>query len=103
MIEEILKAYLLSLTDKDQIALFATIRTVEANCAEITPYAQEFLKIGAEEINADVVTMSALTAYACLDRSKILEFIEQKQFGEEVCGILSGILKIPEFNQQYLG
>lgn len=102
MIEEILKAYLLSLTDKDQIALFATIRTVEANCAEITPYAQEFLKIGAEEINADVVTMSALTAYACLDRSKILEFIEQKQFGEEVCGILSGILKIPEFNEEKL-
>ena len=102
MIEEILKAYLLSLTDKDQITLFATIRTVEANCAEITPYAQEFLKIGAEEINADVVTMSALTAYACLDRSKILEFIEQKQFGEEVCGILSGILKIPEFNEEKL-
>ncbi len=102
MIEEILKAYLLSLTDKDQITLFATIRTVEANCAEITPYAQEFLKIGAEEINADVITMSALTAYACLDRSKILEFIEQKQFGEEVCGILSGILKIPEFNEEKL-
>ena len=102
MIEEILKAYLLSLTDKDQIALFATIRTVEANCAEITPYAQEFLKIGAEEINADVVTMSALTAYACLDRTRLSEFIEQKQFGEEVCGILSGILKIPEFNEEKL-
>ena len=102
MIEEILKAYLLSLTDKDQIALFATIRTVEANCAEITPYAQEFLKIGAEEINADVVTMSALTAYACLDRTRLSEFIEQKQFGEEVCGILSGIIKIPEFNEEKL-
>lgn len=102
MIEEILKAYLLSLTDKDQIALFATIRTVEANCAEITPYAQEFLKIGAEEINADVVTMSALTAYACLDRTRLSELIQQKHFGAEVCGILSGILKIPEFNEKKL-
>ena len=102
MIEEILGNYLQSLTLSDKEALLRTVEVIKNETSEISPYAAEFLKIGAEEINADVVTMSALTAYACLEREKLSSLISSGKLDGEVSGILSGILKIPEFNEEKL-
>lgn len=102
MIKEELKTYISGLNEDDRKIFLDTVQAVENAESSPEENALELLKIGEEEINADVVTMSALTAYAFIKNDKLSQMLSQGKFREEVSGILSGVLKIPEFNEEKL-
>ncbi len=98
MIAERLETYIATLQPDDRAVLTDAITKIESNGAAPNPAADEILAIAADEINADATTVAAAAAYAYIDRENLAKLLEAKTFGDEVGGILTGLLKIPEFN-----
>ena len=102
MIQEKLESYLSTLGDTEKEALAKTIKIVEEAGATESDFADELIKIASDEMNVDVITMSCIIVYAYLSKEKIAELTESGNLGKEEADILSGVLKIPEFNDEKL-
>ncbi len=102
MIKEKLTNYLSTVSEDDRLLLLDVVDRVEALGIEESADADEFLMIAADEINADASTVSCIVPYAYLSKEKLQSAVADKLFGDEVSSIITGILKIPEFNIEKL-
>ncbi|MCQ2251030.1 MAG: TGS domain-containing protein [Bacteroidales bacterium] len=98
MIKEKLTNYISTVSDDERLVLLDVIDKVEALGISESADADEFLNIAADEINADASTVSCIVPYAYLSHDKLKAAVADKVFGDEVSSIITGILKIPEFN-----
>ncbi len=102
MIAEILANYLATISDSDREMLLDVATRVEQMGVGEKHQADEFLSIAADEINADATTVCAIVPYAYLDRERLEQLLADNALGSEVSRILSGIIKIPDFNIEKL-
>lgn len=102
MITEKLETYIASLQPTDYEILSKAIEKIENIGAQESNEANELLAIAADEINADATTLACIAAYAYLSHDKLTHAVQSDTFGSEMTTILSGVLKIPEFNIEKL-
>jgi len=98
MIAEKLDNYITSLQADERASLLKILKTIEANNPIESTDADELLDIAANEINADSTTLASIAAYAYISRENLTNLLETNTFGDEIGGILKGVLKIPDFN-----
>jgi len=98
MIAEKLDNYITSLQADERASLLKILKTIEANNPIESTDADELLDIAANEINADSTTLASIAAYAYISRENLVNLLETNTFGDEIGGILKGVLKIPDFN-----
>ncbi len=98
MIAEKIQTYIGTLQDEERSNLLNIINIIEANNPIESSDADELLDIAANEINADSTTLASIAAYAFISREKLTNLLETNTFGDEIGGILKGVLKIPDFN-----
>ena len=98
MIAEKIQTYIGTLQDEERGNLLNIINIIEANNPIESSDADELLDIAANEINADSTTLASIAAYAFLERETLVNLLETNTFGDEIGGILKGVLKIPDFN-----
>lgn len=99
MIKEKIEKYLSTLDPNDQETLLKNIAVVEKFSPDDIEYSNALLRIAADEINADMTTMSSIIAYAFLSRENMLACIDSGELGSEINNIVMGVLKIPEFQE----
>lgn len=99
MIKEKIEKYLSTLDPNDQETLLKNIAVVEKFSPDDIEYSNALLRIAADEINADMTTMSSIIAYAFLSRENMLACIDSDELGSEINNIVMGVLKIPEFQE----
>lgn len=97
MIAEKLETYISTLGASDADFLKATLAEIE-KYADESPSSAPLTSIVADEISADAVTVATAAAYAYIPVAQLNGVIESGVLGDEINGILKGILKIPEFN-----
>ena len=97
MITERLENYISSLSADEAASLKNLLAEVEKYAVD-TPSAEPLMNIVADEISADSVTVAAAAAYAYVPVVQLNTVIESGVLGDEINGILKGIIKIPEFN-----
>lgn len=98
MIAEKIQTYIGTLQDEERGNLLNIINIIEANNPIESTDADELLDIAANEINADSTTLASIAAYAFISRENLTNLLETNTFGDEIGGILKGVLKIPDFN-----
>lgn len=98
MIAEKIQTYIGTLQDEERGNLLNIINIIEANNPIESTDADELLDIAANEINADSTTLASIAAYAYISRENLVNLLETNTFGDEIGGILKGVLKIPDFN-----
>ena len=98
MIAEKIQNYIDTLQAEERGNLLNIINIIEANNPIESSDADELLDIAANEINADSTTLASIAAYAFLERETLVNLLETNTFGDEIGGILKGVLKIPDFN-----
>ena len=98
MIAEKIQNYIDTLQAEERGNLLNIINIIEANNPIKSSDADELLDIAANEINADSTTLASIAAYAFLDHETLVNLLETNTFGDEMGGILKGVLKIPDFN-----
>ena len=98
MIAEKIQNYIDTLQAEERGNLLNIINIIEANNPIESSDADELLDIAANEINADSTTLASIAAYAFLERETLVNLLEPNTFGDEIGGILKGVLKIPDFN-----
>ncbi len=98
MIAEKIQNYIDTLQAEERGNLLNIINIIEANNPIESSDADELLDIAANEINADSTTLASIAAYAFLERETLVNLLETNTFGDEMGGILKGVLKIPDFN-----
>lgn len=98
MIAEKIQTYIGTLQDEERGNLLNIINIIEANNPIESSDADELLDIAANEINADSTTLASIAAYAYISRENLVNLLETNTFGDEIGGILKGVLKIPDFN-----
>ena len=98
MIAEKIKTYIDTLQAEERGNLLNIINIIEANNPIESSDADELLDIAANEINADSTTLASIAAYAYISRENLANLLETNTFGDEIGGILKGVLKIPDFN-----
>ena len=98
MIAEKIQNYIDTLQAEERGNLLNINNIIEANNPIESSDADELLDIAANEINADSTTLASIAAYAFLDRETLVNLLETNTFGDEMGGILKGVLKIPDFN-----
>ena len=97
MITEKLETYINALASDEALALKNVLTEVEKIAVE-TPSSAPLLSIVADEISADSITVAAAAAYAYIPYNQLNTVIDSGVLGDEINGILKGIIKIPEFN-----
>lgn len=97
MITEKLETYINALAADEALALKNLFTEVEKFAVE-TPSSAPLLSIVADEISADSITVAAAAAYAYIPKNQLDMVVSSNVLGDEINGILKGILKIPEFN-----
>lgn len=98
MIAEKIQTYIGTLQDEERGNLLNIINIIEANNPIESSDADELLDIAANEINADSTTLASIAAYAYISRENLVNLLETNTFGNEIGGVLKGVLKIPDFN-----
>ena len=98
MIAEKIQNYIDTLQAEERGNLLNIINIIEANNPIESSDADELLDIAANEINADSTTLASIAAYAYISRENLANLLETNTFGDEIGGILKGVLKIPDFN-----
>ncbi len=98
MIIEKIDSYLKTLPTDEAANVKKIATIVEEHGAIETKVACEMLRIAADEVNADFITISAIIVYAFLPQQTATMLVEQKVFSEEIESVISGMMKIPDFN-----
>lgn len=98
MIAEKIENYIKTLDNIGADCVLKTAAEVEKHGAVDSRVASDILLIAADEVNADFVTVSSVIVYAFLPRETIMQLIENKVFADGIESVISGIMKIPEFN-----
>ena len=94
MIAEKIQNYIDTLQAEERGNLLNIINIIEANNPIESSDADELLDIAANEINADSTTLASIAAYAFLERETLVNLLEINTFGDEMGGVLKGVLKI---------
>lgn len=80
---------------------FETILEAYGNFTQ-TDQTQELLQIASEEVNADFITLLAITAFENMSKEQLIQIVAKENFDAEMSEVLKGLCAVPEFNLEKL-